>query len=230
RSVDLIFALPKQTMAEWREDLEQAIALGLDHLSLYNLTYEDDTPLTLMMQRGEVEPLPEAVQAEMFEYTIGRCRNAGLHQYEVSNFAKLGRESLHNTLYWRCENWLGIGPSAHSGFDGRRWGNVADHRVYAKRMLDDGTLPVAFEEENDLEAQADEMLLMGLRLRAGVKDIDMRSRLGFGIAERCGPALDELAGQGLVDWDGSVLKASEQGLPLLDAIVLELTRAPMALA
>lgn len=230
RSVDLIFALPEQTMAEWQDDLNQAIALGLDHLSLYNLTYEDDTPLTARMARGEVAPLAEELQAVIYEHTIARCAEVGLAQYETSNFARPGKESLHNTLYWRCANWLGIGPSAHSGIAGRRWGNAGDHRVYATKLLDEGVLPIAFAEENDFEAQADEMLMMGLRLRAGVRESDFRERLGFGIADRCGPALDALSAEGLILWDGATLKVSARGVGLLDTIVLELTRAPMALA
>ncbi|NUQ36150.1 MAG: radical SAM family heme chaperone HemW, partial [Planctomycetaceae bacterium] len=162
-NVDLIFALPGQTIDEWYHDLEQALALNTQHISLYNLTFEDDTPLTARMERGKVEPLDDETAAEMYELTVARCREVGFARYEVSNFARPGFESRHNLLYWRCGDWLGIGPAAHSACGRLRWANVRDHREYAKALLDDGRLPLALDELGGL---LDEDFVAGIEGRA----------------------------------------------------------------
>ncbi|MCK6438816.1 MAG: radical SAM family heme chaperone HemW [Planctomycetes bacterium] len=222
-NVDLIFALPGQTIDEWYHDLEQALALNTQHISLYNLTFEDDTPLTARMERGKVEPLDDETAAEMYELTVARCREVGFARYEVSNFARPGFESRHNLLYWRCGDWLGIGPAAHSACGRLRWANVRDHREYAKALLDDGRLPLALDEQNTVDAHSDEFLMMGLRLAEGVRDDDFRRRFGAGIEERYDAKLHELAKLGLVSWNDKLLALTDAGFPVLDRIVLELT-------
>jgi len=246
-SIDLIFAVPGQTRAEWEADLTEALQRASGHISLYALTFEDDTPLTNRRDQGAFEPMPPEQEAELYDFTVERCRKQGLQRYEVSNFAKPGRDSLHNGHYWACRSWLGIGSGAHSGLDltrgrwptwntppavgalTRRMANAADHKVYADMLLNDGKLAVSMDEWLGPEDTADEVLLMGLRRESGVEDAEFRRRLGLSIADRCGHALDELTSLGYVIWDGKTLRCTDRGMVLLDSVILELTRAPMTL-
>lgn len=116
-SIDLIFGVPGQTEAQWSADLEQALQRESQHISLYALTYEDDTPITRQRDSGEFQPMDPEQEAALYALTVDRCRKAGFARYEVSNFARPGRDSLHNGHYWACRSWLGIGPGAHSGLD-----------------------------------------------------------------------------------------------------------------
>ena len=133
-SVDLMFGLPGQTLAQWKETLRRAIALEPDHLSAYCLTYEEDTDFFLRHARGEFRVDAEA-DADFFTLAGDLLGAAGFEQYEVSNYARAGFESVHNRAYWSGHNYLGIGPSAVSTVGLRRWQNVSDYRVYADRVL-----------------------------------------------------------------------------------------------
>lgn len=240
-NIDLIFAIPGQTMEEWVGDLDEALSRQSQHLALYALTYEDDTPLTHRKDGGEFEPMDPELEAAMYRETVARMRAAGFARYEVSNFARPGRQSLHNGHYWASNSWIGIGPGAHSGLDARlvkdapegaatiRWGMASDHRAYAKALLDQESDAKSFEETLRAGDAADEYLMMGLRRETGVSDAEMRARVGIGIADRCGPAIDELASAGLVTWDGQRLACTDDGMLLLDSIVLELTQTPAVL-
>ncbi|MFG0241498.1 MAG: radical SAM family heme chaperone HemW [Phycisphaerales bacterium JB054] len=113
-SIDLIFAIPGQTLPEWEADLDRAFALGTTHLSCYALTYEPNTAMTARLKRGDFAPTDEDLEADMYERTVERCAAAGLGRYEVSNFAAPGHECAHNLAYWRQASWLAAGPSASS--------------------------------------------------------------------------------------------------------------------
>ena len=113
-SIDLIFAIPGQTLPEWEADLDRAFALGTTHLSCYALTYEPNTAMTARLRRGDFTPTDEDLEADMYERTVERCAAAGLDRYEVSNFAAPGHECAHNLAYWRQASWLAAGPSASS--------------------------------------------------------------------------------------------------------------------
>jgi len=132
QSVDLIYAIPGQTLDEWVSDLRTATAIGTTHVSCYNLTYEPNTAMTARLRAGEFEPVGEELEIEMFEATETELWARGLHRYEVSNYAKPGDECRHNLAYWRQSQWLAAGPSAsghvYAGADARdggyRWKNT----------------------------------------------------------------------------------------------------------
>ncbi len=165
-NVDLMFGLPGQTLAQWQETLRRAIALQPDHVSAYCLTYEEDTDFFLRQARGEFRVDAEA-DAAFFETTIELLAEAGLEQYEISNFARPGFESVHNRAYWRGEDYLGIGPSAVSTRGLRRWQNVCDYRAYADRVLA-GESPSTGGEILTPEMKRAEAIALGLRTRLGV--------------------------------------------------------------
>ena len=133
-NIDLMFGLPGQTLAQWEATLQRAIALGPDHISAYCLTYEEDTEFFLRHARGEFRTDAEA-DADFFALAGDLLGKAGFEQYEVSNYARPGFESVHNRAYWSGHDYLGLGPSAVSTVGLRRWQNVSDYRIYADRLL-----------------------------------------------------------------------------------------------
>ncbi|MGH8164058.1 MAG: radical SAM family heme chaperone HemW, partial [Rhodanobacteraceae bacterium] len=165
-NVDLMFGLPGQTLAQWRQTLERALALGPDHVSAYCLTYEEDTDFFLRHARGDFQ-VDEEADAAFFETTGEVLSAAGLSQYEISNFARPGFESVHNHAYWRGEDYLGIGPSAVSTIGFRRWQNVCDYRAYADRVLAGESASTGDEILTPAMKRA-ETIALGLRTRAGV--------------------------------------------------------------
>ncbi|MEX0909515.1 MAG: coproporphyrinogen-III oxidase family protein, partial [Gemmatimonadaceae bacterium] len=167
-SLDLIFALPRSLGRDWKRDLESALALDPEHVSLYGLTIEPRTPLSRWRDRGEVrEAADEAYEAE-FLLAHDTLSAAGYDHYEVSNFGKPGLHSRHNSAYWSGASYAGIGPSAHS-FDGsRRWWNVAPYAEWVER-LNASSSPTADVEVLDEENLANEQVYLGLRTQRGVR-------------------------------------------------------------
>ncbi|HVX40168.1 MAG TPA: radical SAM family heme chaperone HemW [Gemmatimonadaceae bacterium] len=166
-SLDLIFALPRELERAWRGDLEQALALDPDHLSLYGLTIEPHTPLGRAHHRGQVRESPDERYEEEFLLAHDLLLGAGMEHYEVSNFGKPGRASRHNSAYWSGAPYAGIGPSAHE-FDGaaRRW-NTAAYAEWLRRVGDSRD-PVESRETLTAENRLAETVYLGLRTRAGL--------------------------------------------------------------
>ena len=165
-NIDLMFGVPGQTLAEWKKTLEKTVGLGPDHISAYCLTYEEDTEFFLRQARGEFQSNSE-VDAEFFETAIELLEQAGYCQYEISNYARPGFESIHNRAYWAGKNYLGIGPSAVSTVDARRWQNVSDYRVYADRLFA-GQSPAGPDEILTPEMKRGERIALSLRTDRGV--------------------------------------------------------------
>ncbi len=166
-SLDLIFGLPASLGRVWEADLEHALALRPGHLSLYGLTVEDHTPLARWTARGEVAPVDEDRYAAEFLQADAALGRAGYQHYEVSNYALSGRRARHNSAYWRRAPYIGIGPSAHSGWGANRRWNLREWMAY-ERAIAAGESPVAGVERLDQEAVELEELYLGLRTREGV--------------------------------------------------------------
>lgn len=132
-NLDLIFGIPGQSVEQWTASLEKTISLRPDHISAYCLTYEEDTDFFLRLQRGEMQP-DEEMDARLFEVTMDRLEAAGYAQYEISNYARPGRECLHNLAYWTGADYVGLGPSAFSTVGEQRWKNVSNTEDYIRRI------------------------------------------------------------------------------------------------
>ena len=165
-NVDLMFGLPGQTLAQWEATLRCAVALGPDHISAYCLTYEEDTDFFLRHARGEFRVDAEA-DADFFTLAGELLGAAGFAQYEVSNYARPGFESVHNRAYWSGENYLGLGPSAVSTVGLRRWQNISDYRAYADRLLRGETVSTGDEILTPQMKRA-EAVALSLRTNQGV--------------------------------------------------------------
>lgn len=213
-SIDLMYGLPGQTPAVWRETLVRAVALDLPHLSAYSLIVEPHTPFEAAARQGKLALPSEEAEREMAAITEEVLTGAGYAQYEVSNWARPGAQSRHNRVYWRNEPWLGLGSGAHSYLNRRRWANPATIPAY----LAQGPTPPPAEPQA-LQEELEETMFMGLRLTdEGVADARFRARFGVGLLERYGEAVAPLLARGLVRWDGERLILTPAGLPLANDV------------
>jgi oxygen-independent coproporphyrinogen-3 oxidase len=224
-SFDLIYALPGQSRAAWEAELAQALALGTEHLSLYQLTIEPGTRFATLAAKGELPPPDPDHGADLFEMTAAMAQRAGLPRYEVSNHARPGAESRHNLTYWRMDDYAGVGPGAH----GRRGGMATQRHRKPENWL--GAVARnghGLVEETPLPARdrGVEALLMGLRLSHGVDLAGVAAKTGLP-PERLVDmaAAQRLERQGLVVFEGSRLRATDAGMLLLDAILAEIVAA-----
>ena len=172
-SIDLMFGLPGQSLAQWESDLQKTIALHPDHISTYCLTYEEDTDFFLRHSRGEFREDPES-DARFLETAMVRLESAGYEHYEISNYARPGFASSHNRGYWAGDDYLGIGPSAFSTVGMRRWQNVCDYRAYSDRVLN-GLSPVQSTEPLTPEMKRTERIALALRTRDGISSQELES-------------------------------------------------------
>lgn len=162
-SVDLIYGLPSQSLVTWQETVKKTVALQPDHLSLYALKVEDHTPF-----RAQDIKIQDDLQAEMYEWSRGFLKEAGYEQYEISNFAKPGKECRHNLIYWRQQDYIGIGVGAVGGVGGVRWNNSKTLSDYFA-LIKEGKLPRLSVEHLDESTRKFESLMLGLRLREGLE-------------------------------------------------------------
>ena len=167
-SLDLIYAIPGQTLRDWDEDLTAALALNPSHLSAYNLTFEPNTAMTVRLGKGEFEPTDEDTEIAMFELAASRTAEAGLVRYEVSNYARPGEECKHNLVYWRQGPWLAAGPSASGHYQGHRWKNTPRLDTYLNTTSPAGHGPITDHEPPDATRALTERIMTGLRLTEGL--------------------------------------------------------------
>jgi oxygen-independent coproporphyrinogen-3 oxidase len=205
-SLDLIFGVPGQTMEMLESDLDRALALDPEHIAIYNLMYEEGTPLTNL----NPQKLDEELEREMYDHIRARLKAAGFVHYESSNFAKPGFECRHNLLYWNGGEYLGLGPAAHSHWKGVRWANVSDLDDYCANGP-----RREFEEQLDPEAKERETLVMGLRQLAG---IEVSSKVWKATQE----SFRALEKEGLLVIDGRRVRLAEEALFVSDAVFVEL--------
>jgi len=165
-SIDLIFGVPGQSLESWRNSLERSLRLSPEHLSAYGLTYEEDTEFFQKLGRGEMKP-NEGLEADQFELTAELLGRADYTQYEVSNYALPGRESLHNSAYWEGRDYLGLGPSAFSTVGSRRWRNIRETGIYSTSTIS-GTTAIDFEEEITDRLKISERAAFGMRTARGL--------------------------------------------------------------
>ena len=228
-SFDLIYALPGQTLDAWQAELDRALGFGTGHLSLYQLTIEQGTRFASDVRRGEFAPMDDDLAAEFFACTQTSTEKAGLPAYETSNHARPGQESRHNLTYWRYGDYAGIGPGAH----GRRRAMATERHKKPENFLSAVARNghgLRLENALSLSEQAMEALLMGLRLREGVRLDVMASRFGFAPDALVDfNAVSRLQSHGLLMRNGPHLALSEAGRPLLDAILADIvTIEPVA--
>ena len=222
-SFDLIYARPDQTPATWKPELTRALSEAGEHLSLYQLTIEPDTPFFTLHASGKLVIPDEDTARDLYDTTQDICARAGLPAYEISNHARPGGECRHNLIYWRMHEYAGIGPGAHGRLDiaGKRHATATERRPEAWLMrVEEGGHGVVTDEVLIRQERADEFLLMGLRLAEGV-DLNRYAAIA-------GKPLDPvqiktLTDLGFIETDESGrLRVTQAGFPVLDAVVADL--------
>lgn len=221
-SFDLIYARPGQTPASWRDELNRALSLAGDHLSMYQLTIEEGTAFAPAYARGEFQLPPEDEQAEMFEITQALTAGAGLPAYEVSNHARPGGECRHNLTYWLGGDYAGIGPGAHGRLTGEAFRQHRAPDVWLKRVEEHGH---ATQEREALDpaTRAEEMVMMGLRLTGGIHADTFATASGrrlWDVLDADGVA--RMVEGGFLEKNAAGIKATPAGMLVLNALTAEI--------
>jgi oxygen-independent coproporphyrinogen-3 oxidase len=216
-------AAPGQSLAAVERDLEAAVALGVQHVSVYCLTWEKGTAFEVSRRRGQLAPVDDDLERAMFETAIDRLEAAGFEHYEVSNFARPGHRCRHNEAYWDLRPWEAFGPGA-ARFDGRT--RITNHRsttTWMKGVLAGGECVGDVDAMTD-EAAARERLVVGLRRRDGVEREAFRAASGFEIDALAGAAIAGWVAQALATDDGAVVRLTHAGLLVSDALWSDVLR------
>ena len=216
-SLDLIFAAPGESLAQWEDDLDAAINLTPDHVSTYGLTFEQGTAFWNRKLHGELIEVDEELQRDMYAVAIERLTAAGYEHYEVSNFARPGRRSRHNQVYWSGDGYYAAGPGAARYVNGVREINHQSTVTYLKHVLA-GESPTAAREELSHEARARELLVFSLRRLEGVSRCDFYRRTGHEIDEIVAKPLEKFVALALLSDDGERIRLTREGLYVSDAI------------
>ncbi|WP_125421089.1 radical SAM family heme chaperone HemW [Streptococcus mitis] len=215
-SIDLIYALPGQTMEQVKENVAKAIGLDIPHMSLYSLILENHTVFMNRMRRGKL-PLPkEELEAEMFEYIITELERAGFEHYEISNFSKPSFESRHNLMYWDNAEYYGIGAGASGYVNGVRYKNHGPIRHYLS-AVEEGNARIT-EEHLSQKEQMEEEMFLGLRKKSGVSIIRFEKKFGQSFEGLYGEIVRDLVQQGLMQIDGDRVRMTKRGLFLGDTV------------
>ncbi|HVN89237.1 MAG TPA: radical SAM family heme chaperone HemW [Candidatus Binataceae bacterium] len=223
-NLDLIFAVPGQTSEGLLYDIEQIVALEPDHVSAYNLTFEEGTVFFADLQRGRIQSLPDEMQATMFAMVRGELPLRGFPMYEISNYAQAGHEARHNLTYWHAESYLGLGAGAHSfarsGPGGRRWWNERAPSRYIEATSKTG-IAEAGNEPIDARTAMSEYVFLNLRLRAGFALVGFRDRFGCDFFETFAQQSRDLLDAGLLIESSDRIFLSDRGLELADSVFAE---------
>lgn len=217
-NLDLIYGVPGQPLDGWLESLDQVLALEPDHVSCYALTVEEKTRLHLDVRRGDATEPDAALQNEMEDAAAGRLAATGFTRYEISNYARPGHACRHNLLYWQGHDYLGLGPSAQSYLDGRRFGNVEDVARY-DLALEQGRLPIAESEILSADQRGRERIVFGLRLIEGVDQALLRHAPPDGAWRQ---TLDRLTRRGWLEERAGRLRLTDEGRRFADSVAVEL--------
>ncbi|MBR5297258.1 MAG: radical SAM family heme chaperone HemW [Parabacteroides sp.] len=219
-SIDLIYGLPGQTLKEWEENLEEAIQLQIPHISAYHLIYEEGTALYKLMGAGKIAPIEEELSVTLFSTLINRLTEAGYLHYEISNFARPGCFSQHNSSYWTGKRYLGIGPSAHSyNGDSRQW-NISSLPLYIKGI--NAHTPEIELEELDIHTRYNDFIITGLRTMWGIRLTDVLQLFGEEKLTYLNQQAKPYLQKGLLLQQDDTLTLSKEGIFISDGIMSDL--------
>lgn len=220
-SIDLIFAVPGETLKGWDEDLDIALNLPIKHLSTYGLTFEKGTRFWNQLHQGQLNQAGEDLELSMYKRAIAACANAGWNHYEVSNHAIDGYQCRHNQAYWEGRGWYAAGPGAAAFVNGVRCVNHRSPTTYIRKLLGDES-PIAESERLNRETWARERLVFGLRMLSGVDLQQIKIETQFDIQQACAPTLQKLETMGMIEHRGTQVKLTEKGLYVSDSVLSEL--------
>jgi len=222
-TADLIYGNPGQTPAMLKADIEQLLVFNPPHISAYSLTVEPKTRLGRQVDLGRITPPDDEEVAAHFDLVQTLLGSAGIFQYEVSNFAKPGKEAVHNSSYWTHENYLGFGPSAHSfwrdGHEAKRWKNKPDIKQYIEKKPDEFTDEIELLDKRTL---AEERIMLGLRMVKGISEDNLQKSYQFKFSEKQLEWIDLQEEKEMLTFKNGNLKLTTAGLKLSDMLVVDL--------
>lgn len=216
-SIDLIFNLPGQTKEKWKENLKQAVSLPIKHISAYSLILERGTILNKLVLDGKVKIQDEDYDAELYELTIEFLNDRGFFQYEVSNFAKPGYECIHNKAYWHHQDYIGLGPSAHSFIQNKRWWNYSSLKKYISEVELKQNAMINFEilDKNQLQ---DEYIMLALR-SDGIKLNEYINKFGSEWLDKHSKNFEMMKEENLIEIKHNTIKLTPKGYAICDEIL-----------
>jgi len=220
-SLDLIFAVPGQSLQQWQTTLAEAIALQPQHLSTYGLTFEKGTSFWSRRERGQLQQADEELERDMYAASMDNLEAAGFVQYEISSFAKTGFRCRHNQTYWNGNEFFGFGPGAASYLNGCRILNHRSVKTWLQRTLN-GQSAIVETETLDPDDRARERLVLGLRQTGGIRQDHFEEQTGVSAMDLAGAALRQLIENGLVEEDTGSLRLTREGRFLADTVAGEL--------
>lgn len=217
-NIDLIFGLPWQTFASWQDELSRIVELAPEHVSLYDLTVEPQTRLGEDLRTGRIQPLSQEIDAKMYEEAIGSLKAAGYEHYEISNFAKPGKRCRHNQIYWRNEEYLGIGAGATSYLGRTRYTNVKTVEEYIEKIMKRNIFAVGEQDALPAQKLIGETIMLQLRLLEGFDKNELQKRFKTNIDKHFGATISVLTREGLVRERGGKVCLTEQGLMVANQV------------
>ena len=219
-NIDLMYALPNQSREDWMESLEKVVKLNPTHISAYSLILEENTELFKMYERDEFNLLDENTDIEKYEYTINYLKSHGYNQYEISNYAKDNFECKHNVLYWKCEEYVGIGASASGYFNGIRYNNICELDNYEKMILE-GEKPIEWEEKLSIKDEIEESIFLGLRMNEGIQISDFKEKYNFDFEKEYKNEIEKLSKMELIEIDNNRMKLTQKGREISNSVFVE---------
>lgn len=219
-SIDLMFGFPDESLSQWKKDISAALALNVEHISAYSLMYEEDTPLWKMLDTGKVKEIDEELSLTMFKELVCQLTDAGYEHYEISNFARPGYRSRHNSSYWHQVPYIGLGAAAHSfDLNSRQW-NVADLKLYIEE-INNGIIPME-REELDNDTTFNDIITTALRTSDGIDLNAMETRLGKRYRNTLISAAGKHIEQGLLEIRHDRLRLTAEGIFISDMVMSDL--------
>lgn len=219
-SIDLMFGFPDESLSQWKEDISAALALNVEHISAYSLMYEEDTPLWKMLDTGKVKEIDEELSLTMFKELVCQLTDAGYEHYEISNFARPGYRSRHNSSYWHQVPYIGLGAAAHSfDLNSRQW-NVADLKLYIEE-INNGIIPME-REELDNDTTFNDIITTALRTSDGIDLNALETRLGKRYRNTLISAAGKHIEQGLLEIRHDRLRLTAEGIFISDMVMSDL--------
>ncbi|WP_278681948.1 radical SAM family heme chaperone HemW [Paraclostridium bifermentans] len=219
-NIDLMYALPNQKTQEWKDTLDKIIDLNPSHISAYSLILEEGTKLYDMYQNKEFELLDEDIDINMYNYTIDTLKRNGYNQYEISNYSKEDLECKHNIIYWKCDNYLGLGPGASGFIWDTRYSNIEDICEYNECIMQN-IKPVREEIELTKKDKIEEFIFMGLRMNEGINLDVFKERFDTDFYDIYQDVMDKLIKRELVIFDGKNISLTQKGREISNSVFIE---------
>jgi oxygen-independent coproporphyrinogen-3 oxidase len=219
-SLDLIFAIPGSDLRSWQADLQSAIDLGVEHISAYSLTYEENTPLKKDLDTGVVTSVDDQTDRTMYELAIDMLAQAQIDQYEISNFARNGFQCRHNLTYWANQPYIGIGPAAGGYWQGSRTLNVANVKGYIERINDKQTVFAQQESVSGVDL-ACETAVLNLRRISGIDLLEFKEATGYDARTLFAEAIEKNCGLDFLKVEAGSVFLTRKALPIADSVLCD---------